>query len=151
MSRSPVSRLQIRLASSQRLAALLVGSHVLAAAGLLASRLPGTFTVASLLILASSLAFSLRRYAWLSTRRSVVRVDLTDTLEFEAEDRSGDRVVGTVLGTSFVAPWLIVIHWKGERSRFPCAVVIMPDATDRESYRAARVWLRWRQADPQER
>jgi toxin CptA len=56
-----------------------------------------------------------------------------------------------VLGTTFVAPWLIVINLKLERSRCARAVVILPDATDRESFRAARVWLRWRRVETRDR
>jgi toxin CptA len=151
VSRSAASRLEIRLAPSRQLAGLLVGSHVLAGTGLLASRLPAARAAAALLVLALSLAFSLRRHAWLASARSLVLLDLSDALEVEAVDRSGRSRDGTVLGTTFVAPWLIVINLKLERSRCPRAVVILPDATDRESFRAARVWLRWRRVETRDR
>jgi toxin CptA len=151
VSRSAASRLRIRLAPSRQLAGLLVGSHVLAGTGLLVSRLPAALAAAALLVLALSLAFSLRRHAWLASARSLMLLDLSDALEVEAVDRSGRRLDGTVLGTTFVAPWLIVINLKMERSRCPRAVVILPDATDRESFRAARVWLRWRRVETRDR
>jgi toxin CptA len=151
MSRSRLSRLRIGLTTSRRLAGLLLGSHALAAAGLLASRPSGAIATVGLLALALSLALCLRRHACVSTPQSVVRFELTDTLEFEAETHAGDRVAGTVLGTTFVTPWLVVINVQREGRRLPLAVVILPDATDRESYRALRVWLRWRQADARDR
>lgn len=138
------SRFRIGLRPSRRLAAALVGIHILAAGGLVASRLPAAVLAAGLPILIASLVFAVRRHAWLASPRSLVRLDLSDTLEIEAEDRSGRRLAGAVLGTTFVAPWLVVINFKAEGRRLPHAVVLLPDATDSESHRALRVWLRWR-------
>ena len=145
MNRS-VAWLHIRLGPSRRLAALLLVAHLAAALGVLASPLPWIVRTPLLLMLGVSLAWNLRRHAWVATRRAVVRLDLSDTLEFEAEERSGTRFTGIVQGTTFVAPWLIVMNLEVDGHRFPRAVVIVPDATDRESFRAARVWLRWRPA-----
>jgi toxin CptA len=125
--------------------------HLLAAAGVTASPLPAVATVALLSALAGSLVFHLRRHALLASPRSVVLVDLSDTLEAEVEERSGHRFAGSVLGSTFVAPWLMVIRFRLHGIRFPRNVVLMPDATDRETSRAARVWLRWRRFDPADR
>jgi toxin CptA len=145
------SRLRITLGASRRLAVTLLAAHLLAALGVLASALPSIVLAALLGMLAASLAFGLRRHAWRASPASLVLLDLSDTLEVEAEDRAGRRLVGAVLGTTFVAPWLVVINMQVEHSRFARAVVIMPDATDHESFRAARVWLRWRRAQEPDR
>ena len=97
-------------------------------------------------MLASSLALTLCRYAWLVSPRSFVVLELSDTLEIEAAERSGRRIAGTVLGTTFVAPWLIVINFKVEGHHLPHTAVILPDAVDQDGFRALRVWLRWRRA-----
>jgi toxin CptA len=145
MSRNEVFRL--RLGPSRRLAAALSVAHALGAIGVIASPLPSIVAGLLLLTLSGSLAFHLRRDAWLLSRSSLVLLELSDTLDFVAEDRSGSRLVGTVLGTTFVSPWLVVINLRVEQSRFRRALVVMPDATDQQSFRAVRVWLRWRQPD----
>ncbi len=101
-------------------------------------------------MLASSLALTLCRYAWLVSPRSFVLLELSDTLEIEAGERSGRHIAGTVLGTTFVAPWLIVINFKVEGHQLPHTAVILPDAVDQDSFRALRVWLRWRRAVPRD-
>ena len=138
--------LRLRLGASRRLATLLIAAHLLAAGGLLASGVDRVVFGALLLPLTGSLVFHLRRHAWLADTRSVVAIDLSDRLECEAEERNGRRIAGSVLGTSFVAPWLVVINLKVERRLFARAIVVMPDAVDRETFRALRVWLRWRRA-----
>jgi toxin CptA len=148
---SAPSRLLIRINPSRRLAAALLAAHLLAALGVFASSLPATVVAALLIVLVVSLTFSLRRHACLASPRSLVLLELSDTLEIEAEDRSGRRLAGTVLGTTFVAPWLVVINFKVEGRHLPHAVVILPDASDGENYRALRVWLRWRRADAHDR
>ena len=141
------SRLRIRVGRSRLLAGALFGVHCAAAAGVLASALPTAAAAALLSLLLANLAFHLRRHAWLTSSSSVVGIELSETLEVDIEDRSGRRLTGTVLGTTFVAPWLIALNTKLEGRRLPRTLVIMPDATDRENFRAARVWLRWRKAD----
>jgi len=141
------SRLRIRVGRSRQLAGALFGVHFAAAAGVLASELPTAASVALLCMLLANLAYHLRRYAWLTSSSSVVGVELSERLEVDIEDRAGRRLTGTVLGTTFVAPWLIVLNMKLEGSRLPRTLVLMPDATDNASFRAARVWLRWRKAD----
>lgn len=140
------SRLRIPLGPSRRLAALFVAAHLLAALGVLASTPPSIIAAVLLPTLAANLWYSLRRHAWLTAPRSLVLLDFSDTLEVAAEERSGRRIVATVLGTTFVAPWLVVLNLEVEGDRFLRTVVVMPDATARESFRAVRVWLRWRHA-----
>ncbi len=139
--------LRIALGPSRRLAVALIAAHLLAAAGAVASRLPGAVTVAMLFALAVSLAYALRRHAWRASARSLVHLELSENLDLAVADRRGRRRAGSVLGSSFVAPWLVVIHFKAEGNRLLRTVVVPPDATDAESHRALRVWLRWRRAD----
>lgn len=144
MTRYARSRLRIELGRSRHLAVALAGAHLLAGAGLLASRLPVPICTAGVVVLASSLAFSLRRHAWRQSPGSIVLLDLSDALEIEVEERCGRRIVGTVLESTFVAPWLVVINCHVKGSYLPRAAVILPDAMDGERFRALRVWLRWR-------
>lgn len=144
MRRAAPAWLHVAVGPSRCLAAALVVAHVAAAAGVLLSRLPGAFGAALLLALAASLVHALTRYAWRVNAQSLVGFDLSDTLDIQVEERAGGRLAGRVLGSSFVAPGLVVIHFSAEGYRLPRAVVVPADATDAESHRALRVWLRWR-------
>jgi toxin CptA len=143
--------LRLRLGASRRLAVSLITAHLLTAGGVLASGLDPALCGAFLLLLGGSLAFHLRRHAWLADPRSVVAIELSDALECEAQERAGRRLTGRVLSTSFVAPWLVVINLDVGRRRLARSIVVMPDTVDRESFRALRVWLRWRRAGADER
>ncbi len=50
---------------------------------------------------------------------------------------------GCLRAGSFVAPWLTLVLWRAEGSRFDRAVVILPDMLGEEEFRRLRVWLRW--------
>jgi toxin CptA len=144
MRRAAPAWLAVSLGPSRALAAALAVTHLAAAAGVLASRLPAAISAAVLLALAASLVQALTRHACRVNARSLVHLDLSDTLDIQVEERAGRRLTGKVLGSSFVAPGLVVIHFRADGHRLARAVVVPFDATDAESHRALRVWLRWR-------
>lgn len=139
--------LRVALGPSRRLAVSLAAVHLLAVGGVAASQLPGAVCATLLVALVANLGFALRCHAWRSCGRSCVGFDLSETLDVEVTDRSGRHLAGSVLGSSFAAPWLVVIHFKVKGSHLPRAIVVPPDATDVETHRRLRVWLRWRRAD----
>ena len=64
------------------------------------------------------------------------------------------RITCTLLGSSFVEPYLTVLElkpleplksWRRFSSR---SVVILPDGIDAEGFRQLRVLLRWKWKDP---
>jgi toxin CptA len=144
VNRHPSPPLRVCLGRSRRLATALALAHLLPAIGVAASGVDPFATATILTVTGASLIFILRRHALLTDSRSIVEVALSDVLECEIADRSGRKSSGEVLGTTFVAPWLVVINMRLHESRFARTVVVLPDATTGKSFRELRVWLRWR-------
>ena len=63
--------------------------------------------------------------------------------EIEVRSPGGRWRRGCLRAGSFVAPWLTLVLWRAEGSRFDRAVVILPDMLGEEEFRRLRVWLRW--------
>ncbi len=62
----------------------------------------------------------------------------------QAEIVSGkDKTAATLAGSSMVTPYALFLQWDtGGKTVHQC---IMPDMTDKESYRRLKVWVLWRQ------
>ncbi|MNC95848.1 hypothetical protein D3C83_130640 [compost metagenome] len=58
--------------------------------------------------------------------------------------RSGQWRRGTVLGSTFVAPYLTVLNLKVDGRRRTYHAVVMADSVAADEYRRLSVWLRWR-------
>jgi toxin CptA len=158
-----------------RLAVILSLAHFSAIGLLWPLMLPAIVQLAGSVILALSLVFHLRRYALLSSPASVTGLELSDEMTCTLETRRGERISCTLLGSSFVAPYLTVLELKplntlesGESmqpltppvpippvpSLLPLrifsgrSVTILPDGIDAEAFRLLRVLLRWKWKDP---
>ncbi|MEO8767848.1 MAG: protein YgfX [Nitrosospira sp.] len=158
--------LVIQLKPSMRLAVMLSLAHFSAIGLLWPLMLPATVKLTGSVILALSLFFYLRRYALLRSPESVVGLKLSDEMACTLELRSGERITCTLLGSSFVAPYLTVLELKPQKLRellqslippvspkplrrfFPRSVVILSDGIDTEKFRQLRVLLRWKWKDP---
>lgn len=97
--------------------------------------------VAALII---SLIHYLRRDALLTANNAVVALELSDEMPCTLITRSGESIACTILGSTFVAPYLTVLNLKFPENFFTCSVVILPDSMDAEQFRQLRVWLRWK-------
>lgn len=163
----------IRLKPSMRLAVILSLAHFSAIGLLWPLMLPAVVQLAGSAILALSLVFYLRHYALLRSPASVTGLELSDEMTCTLELRRGERIACTVLGSSFVAPYLTVLELKplkilesGEpmqpltppvllaplpplRKFSGRSVVILPDGIDAEAFRQLRVLLRWKWKDPE--
>ncbi|MDE2366564.1 MAG: hypothetical protein KGM95_06475 [Betaproteobacteria bacterium] len=148
----------IRLKPSRRLAVALGLAHFIAIGLLWPLPLPVMIKLAGSMLLAASLTFYLRYYAWLVSPGSVTGLELgletSGGMICLLETRCGKRTACTLLGSSFVAPYLTVLELKPlERSkswRRPSvrSVVILPDGVDADEFRRLRVLLRWKWKDP---
>jgi toxin CptA len=162
-------QLAVRLKPSRRLAAMLSFAHFAAIGLLWPLILPASAKLAGSALLAVSLVFYLRRYALLRSPDSVMSIELSEEMICTLETRRGDRFVCTLLGSSFVAPYLTLLElkplkrqesakstshsggprrWRGFFAR---SIVILPDAIDAEQFRQLRVLLRWKWKDPKEK
>lgn len=139
--------LRLQLHASRQLAWVMLTAHGFTLVAILPATLnyPAVITIGVILLLGSNLAYTLRRYAWLQSKQSVVALNLAgkntcqasllsnDCLEYHIDDAS-----------SFVAPYLTVLSLKGARFFDRRTVVILPDSIDQEAFRQLRVWLRWK-------
>ena len=142
--------LVLRLKSSFRLALMLSLAHVSATALLWPLTLPLAVKLAATAALALSLAIYLRHHALRNSPGSITSLALADDMTCTLETRRGQRIACTLLGSSFVAPYLTVLELKPlETTRWwhrlhAHSVVILPDAVDSEEFRRLRVLLRWK-------
>lgn len=148
----------IRLKPSRRLAVVLGLAHFTAIGLLWPLALPVMIKLAGSMLLTVSLAFYVRHYAWLTSPGSVTGLELalepSDEMTCVLETQRGERIACALLGSSFVAPYLMVLELsplepsKSWRKFFTRSVVILPDGIDAEEFRQLRVLLRWKWKDP---
>lgn len=140
--------LVIRLKPSVRLAVILSFAHFAAIGMLWPLALPMAVKLIGTIIFAISLFYYLQYYALLRSPGSIVTFDLSEEMACTLETRRGDRIVCTLLGSSFVAPYLTVLNLKPSDRFFTRSVVILADGIDAEQFRQLRVLLRWKWKDP---
>jgi toxin CptA len=76
-------------------------------------------------------------------RRGVRAVVVRRSREIAVEMANGRWRSGVVRDGSFVAPWLTIIRWRPEDSRFTRSIVLVPGMLAAETFRSLRVLLRW--------
>jgi len=118
--------------------------HIFAGAMLGLSSLPLWLVGSAWIALAVSLAFYLRREGLRLAPKSIVSVSLHPDCRCAFQTRSGTRHEASLLGSSFVAPYLTVLNLRPSNGLLTRHVVILPDAVDAERFRKLRVLLRWR-------
>jgi toxin CptA len=135
---------QLPIRSSPLLGVALCVAHGVAIAMLWASGLPVTVAAAGTTILAVGLAWQL----WSGTARhrasAIAVLELREDGTLAACTRDGRWREGTVAGSTFVTPWLTVVHVRLDGARHASSVLLLPDNVNREDFRRARVWLRWK-------
>ena len=136
--------LHLELGGSKRLSATLAAMHVFAGVMLGLSSLPWWLVGPAWTALAVSLAFYLRREGLRLAPTAIVSLSLHPDCRCEFQTRSGTQHQASLLGSSFVAPYLTVLNLKPSHGRLARHVVILPDAVDAERFRKLRVLLRWR-------
>ncbi|MDD5241781.1 MAG: hypothetical protein PHG47_08700 [Sulfuricella sp.] len=136
--------LTVAVGASRWLAGLLAGMHGFAAVMCWLVPLPLWFAVLLTVLLAGSAWHVLRRDGFRTLPNSLVAVRL------HADGRCAFKIRGetwhqaTLLGSSFVSPYLTVLNLQPEGKRFARHLVILPDAVNAADFRRLRVWLKWR-------
>jgi toxin CptA len=139
-----MAALSIHRKPSFRLAVILSSAHIATAILLwpLSLSLEVKMLIAILIVI--SLIHYLGRDALLYADKAVISFTLSEKMQCTAIARSGKTTICKVLGSTFVAPYLVVINLKPEGEFFPCSIVILPDGIDLDMHRQLRVWLRWK-------
>jgi toxin CptA len=133
---------EIRLRPSRILLATLAAAHLGTLAVVLGMPLEAWVKSGLVLATTASMGHAIRRFALLRGRDTVVALKMTHT-GLEAETHAGVWLPTKVLGSTFVATWLTVLHLKLEGRRFMLPVVLLPDSLNPDDSRRLRVWLRW--------
>jgi hypothetical protein len=140
----PAWRVVLALGPSRTAGAWITGLAGLTLAVAVWLPAPGWASAALVAAILAGAVRSARRHAGQEGPGAVRRlvIDLSGHVEVTRADGSIHR--GRVVDGSFVAPWLTIVRWRPEGSRFSRAVVIAPDAAPPQDFRRLRVLLRWR-------
>lgn len=140
--------LDLKLQPSRTLVFLLALAHLLSI--FVVWLLPLTLAnhiIASLLVAASS-GFYLRRDGLLAAAGSILQLRLEPDCTCTYQTRDGSFKEASLLGSSMVTPWLIVLNFSSDKRWLARHVVIFPDSADEETLRKLRVLLRWKCGNP---
>ncbi len=140
----PAWRVVIAPGPSRRMKAWVVLVATAALAASLAAPLPAPEQAAAVTALLCVAVRAARRHAWQVGPGVISRfvVDLSGRIEVESAN--GTRFTGGLREGSFVAPWLTIVRWRPDGSRFSRTILVAPDAVDPDAFRRLRVLLRWR-------
>ncbi len=136
--------LKIAIRPSRRLMLLLCLAHAAAAGACLAADMPVALKLLMVLLIGLSCGHALYGAALLRNRNAIVALEIGDSGVVTFRTRSGQWRRGTVLGSTFVAPYLTVLNLKVDGRRRAYHAVVMADSVAADEYRRLSVWLRWR-------
>jgi toxin CptA len=137
-----IKPIEIRLHLSRLLVSTLAVAYLLALGIAWGLKLDLTMQLGLSAIILINAAWSFRRL--LNPDIVALKVNVKDG--FFVLDRGGDWRPASVQGSSFVAPYLTLLHLKLHAERRLRYLVIMPDAVATEDFRKLRVWLKWRES-----
>lgn len=95
-------------------------------------------------VLLVSVVFYLRRDALLTLQDSSIALQIHSDCQCEIQNYLGEWVDATLLGTSFVSPYLTVLNFSMEGKFRVKHIAILPDAVNSELFRQLRVLLKWK-------
>jgi hypothetical protein len=133
----------VTLGSSRRASLFLLAASGATLAILMATPMPWWAPAVLGLAVVASAFDAHRRVGRRAGRGSVCRFRFESSGRIAASDARGGTREGQVQEGSFVAPWLTLLRWRPEGTRFDRTIVILPDAIAGEEFRRLRVLLRW--------
>lgn len=134
----------IRLTSSKILAGLHGSMHGLSIALLWSLPMGVALKAMFSTLMLGSLVFYLWRDYLFALPQAIIAFRLGADCKCAFQIRRGDWVEASLLGTSFVSPYLTVLNLKPEYGRFARHIVLLPDSLEKEEFRQLRVLLRWK-------
>lgn len=140
--------LDLQLRPSRTLGMLLASAHMLSLLPVWIMPVTIPVQIALSLMLAASLLFHMRRDVLLAAPSSIIRLHFSPDCRCACLTRDETGFEATLLGSSLVTPWLIVLNLRPEGRRMSRHAVIFPDSADMEGRRKLRVLLRWKYTEP---
>jgi toxin CptA len=135
-----IKPIEIPLRASRRLVMILAVAHLLALAISWTVPLHWTMRAGLSAMVASSAVLTYRRLR--NADIDAIRVNIKG--EFSVRSSGGEWLAASVLGSSFVAPYLTLLHLELEDRPGRRYVLLLPDALAADDFRRLRVWLKWR-------
>jgi toxin CptA len=134
---------RVEIAVSRRFLGLLSAGHLgaLAIGAVLAVSTPWLMLLC--LPVVSSWIWTIKRHASLGSRRAFIALEIMGERACALQLRTGEWVHGEIQATSYVLPWLIILHVAVEGHVINPRVCLFADSMARESHRRLRVRLRW--------
>jgi toxin CptA len=126
------------------MAVLLTLAHGAVFACIVSSGVPIWGQIFGALMLIAHLAHCVRWHAFLLPAGAAAVIEINSNNEFSLETRSGERHEYDVLGSTYVMPYLTVLHLQQRESRDVKRVALLPDSLHADDFRRLRVWLRWK-------
>lgn len=139
--------LRISIGPSRHLMVLLCLAHAAAAAACLAADAPIGLKIIVVVLIGASGALSLYGPALLRSPTAIIALEIIEGGALSFQTRNGEWHKGTLLASSFVAPYLTVLNVKSPGKALTRHIVIMADSIASDEFRRLRVLLRWRRAD----
>lgn len=136
--------LSVKLKPSTDLTTILCIAHFVTIAVWWQLTLPTDFKLIGSAILLASLMLYCRHHALLASAKSIVALELNDAMECTLETRDGRHITCKILGSTFVAPYLVVLNLKPLNDASARSVIILADAIDAGVFRQLRILLRWK-------
>ena len=118
--------------------------HVGVFAAVALTRLPWWLLAAVGACLGVSLAHTVRTHALLRSGHAIVAVTFHDAENATLRRRDGSAERVQVLRGSYVSPGLTVLNLTRPGRLLPTHLTLVPGHVDAETFRRARVMLRWR-------
>lgn len=107
---------------------------------LLKVNIPLILKIFGIIICLFSGSFYLRKYAWLTHKKSIVRLIAKPKGGWQLFTRDGSSYIANIRGDSLLTRWLIILNlWSRPQSRV--SIVLFPDSLDNQTLRRLRVYL----------
>jgi len=138
-----IPALRIELAVSKRFVWLLSATHLgaLAIGAMLVVSAPWVLPLC-LLVIASWIR-AIARHALLASPCSFIALEVTGERSCALQRRTGEWIHGEIRRSTYVLPWLIVLHLAVEDHTFGTRVCLFSDSMSSASHRRLRMRLRW--------
>lgn len=140
--------LKISLRPSWLLAGILLLAHGAAIAMVLLVNFPLWLNLIATALLIVNLTMVVRLYALLLAPGAAVAIEISSDNNLGIQTRALEWCDYDVLGSTYVMPYLAILNLRQCESHATKWIALLPDSLHAEDFRKLRVWLRWKEGNP---
>ena len=122
-------------------------AHGAAIAAVVVVEMPQWVTFSAIAALFANLVVEIR-HALLRMPDSVIAVEINSDNVLAVQLRRGGWRECDVLGSTYVASFLVILNLRETLSRNARRIMVLPDSMSADDFRQLRVWLRWKAGQP---